>query len=52
MIKFINNQTMAPLHFSQLSLQETLLGCKSEMPGNSIFLETIFLIIDVVFGSR
>jgi hypothetical protein len=30
-----------------LSLQETLLGCKSEMPGNLIFLETIFSIIDV-----
>jgi hypothetical protein len=30
-----------------LSLQETLLGCMSEMPGNLIFLETIFSIIDV-----
>ena len=30
-----------------LSLQETLLGCKSEMPGNLIFLETIFSIIGV-----
>jgi hypothetical protein len=30
-----------------LSLQETLIGCKSEMPGNLIFLETIFSIIDV-----
>ena len=30
-----------------LSLQETLLGCKSKMPGNLIFLETIFSIICV-----
>ena len=30
-----------------LSLQETLLGCKSEIPGNLIFLETIFSIIGV-----
>jgi hypothetical protein len=30
-----------------LSLQETLLGCNSEMPGNLIFLETIFSIIGV-----
>jgi hypothetical protein len=30
-----------------LSLQETLLGCKSEMPGNLILLETIFSIIGV-----
>jgi hypothetical protein len=31
-----------------LSLQETLPGCKSEMHGNLIFLETIFSIIGVV----
>jgi hypothetical protein len=30
-----------------LLLQETLLGCKSEMPGNLIFLEIIFSIISV-----
>ena len=30
-----------------LSLQETLLGCISEMPGNSIFLVTIFSIMGV-----
>jgi hypothetical protein len=30
-----------------LSLQETLLGYKSEMPGNLIFLENIFSIIGV-----
>jgi hypothetical protein len=30
-----------------LSLQETLLGCISEMPGNLIFLVTIFSIIGV-----
>ena len=30
-----------------LSLQETPLGCKSEMPGNLIFLESIFSIIGV-----
>jgi hypothetical protein len=30
-----------------LSLQETLLGCKSEMPGNLIFLVTIFSIMGV-----
>ena len=33
--------------FKVLSLQETLLGCKSEMLGNLIFLETIFSIIGV-----
>jgi hypothetical protein len=30
-----------------LSLQETLLGCKLDMLGNLIFLETIFSIISV-----
>jgi hypothetical protein len=35
------------IEITLLSLLETLLGCNSEMPGNLVFLETIFSIIGV-----